>query len=270
MKLYVDKTIYTDVSCKQKCDRLAEIAGVSVEITDCSSNEKLSADDEVHLFFDGEGLSLVGNGQTFRGDYSGMLRRLTTNNLRSELLIKATKIKGNDSPLLIDATAGMGEDSLLLAAAGFRVRMYERNPVIAALLTDTLERAEGNPELSDAVSRMEVECADSIAALRQWVESTSVENSGEVLVAERPDVIYLDPMFPERQKSALVKKKFQLIHLLEEPCSDEEEMLQAAMAAGAHKIVIKRPLKGPYLSGVKPGFSLSGKAVRYDCIVLNG
>ncbi|MBQ4243593.1 MAG: class I SAM-dependent methyltransferase, partial [Clostridia bacterium] len=35
-----------------------------------------------------------------------------------------------------------------------------------------------------------------------------------------------------------------------------------------HKIVIKRPLKGPFLAGRKPDYSLQGKAIRYDCIVL--
>lgn len=268
MILYVDEAIYADEMQKQRCDRLAGIAGVQVKILG-------EACDEVHLRFDADGLSLVGNGQSFRGDYSGMLRRLSVNNLRSELLVKAAKIKDNDSPLVIDATAGMGEDSLLLAAAGFRVRMYERNPIIGALLTDTLDRAKVNPELCDTVSRMEVVCTDSIEALNKWGEEYLSGKTGERSempgqIVEKPDVVYLDPMFPERQKSALVKKKFQLIHLLEDPCADEEDMLGAAMAAKPHKIVIKRPLKGPYLSGVKPGFSLSGKAVRYDCIVLNG
>ena len=85
----------------------------------------------------------------------------------------------------------------------------------------------------------------------------------------QPDVVYLDPMFPGRTKSAAVKKKFQLIHGLERPTEplDEESLLQAALAAHPRKVVIKRPVKGPYLAGVKPSHSIAGKAVRYDCIV---
>ena len=78
------------------------------------------------------------------------------------------------------------------------------------------------------------------------------------------DVVLLDPMFPERRKSASVKKKFQLLHLLELPCADEEELLFAAFAARPRKVVVKRPPKGPYLAGVKPSYSLDSKAVRYD------
>ncbi|MCG4849180.1 class I SAM-dependent methyltransferase, partial [Streptococcus gordonii] len=82
-----------------------------------------------------------------------------------------------------------------------------------------------------------------------------------------PDVVYLDPMFPERTKSAAVKKKFQLLHHLEQPCADEETLVEAALAVHPRKVVIKRPVKGPLLAGVKPSYQLAGKAVRYDVLV---
>jgi 16S rRNA (guanine1516-N2)-methyltransferase len=87
-------------------------------------------------------------------------------------------------------------------------------------------------------------------------------------LSQPPDVIYLDPMFPQRQKSGLVKKKFQLLQQLERPCTDGEALLSAAIAAGARKIVIKRPLKGELLGGRTPDYSLKGKTIRYDCLVL--
>lgn len=96
--------------------------------------------------------------------------------------------------------------------------------------------------------------ADSISAMRS--------------LGDAPDVILLDPMFPAREKSALIKKKFQLLQRLEQPCSDEEALLDAALLAHPHKIVIKRPLKGPFLAGRKPDYSIKGKAIRYDCIVI--
>ncbi|MCQ2385968.1 MAG: class I SAM-dependent methyltransferase, partial [Clostridia bacterium] len=79
-----------------------------------------------------------------------------------------------------------------------------------------------------------------------------------------PDVIFLDPMFPERRKSGLVKKKFQLIHYLERPCENEADMFWAAFDLSPRKIAVKRPVKGAFLAGVKPSYSLPGKAVRYD------
>ena len=218
-------------------------------------NERLKTEgSNLELLYDEEGLLLKGNDMELRGDFSYMQKRLKQSNLECEMLVRAVRIKGHEGPLnVIDATAGMGEDSLLLAAAGFNVIMYEYDTVIAALLEDTLKRAEFQTELSEIVKRMTLIAGDSIEAMK--------------LLKESPDVILLDPMFPKRQKSGLIKKKFQLLQQLEKPCDNESELLNAAIMAKPKKIVIKRPLKGPYLAGRKPDYSYNGKAIRYDCIV---
>lgn len=213
---------------------------------------------ELYLRYDENGLALTDGNIQIRGDFSDMLPRLRYDNLTHELLVKAARMKDMDRgpdrhPVILDATAGMGQDSLLLAGGGFEVEMYEQNPVIAALLADSLQRAGKNPALTEIICRMHLHEGDSIEALKNLKFS--------------PDVIYLDPMFPERQKSALVKKKFQLLHQLEVPCQDEEILLKAAVDARPFKVVVKRPLKGPNLAGMKPGYSLTGKAIRYDCFV---
>lgn len=200
-----------------------------------------------------DGLALIGDGMELRADFRDMLPRLKQGRLQQELLVRAAKVKGAESPIAVDATAGFGQDSLLLAAAGFHVLLFERNPVIAALLRDALRRASGIPGLSDAVSRMEFAEGDSMDALPK--------------LSFAPDVVYLDPMFPERTKSAAVKKKFQLLHRLERPCEEPEALLRLSLEAHPRKVVIKRPPKGPFLANAKPSYSLSGKAVRYDVIV---
>ena len=116
-----------------------------------------------------------------------------------------------------------------------------------------MDRAMQIPELKAAVGRMTLISQDSVQAMKE--------------LSYEPDIVLLDPMFPERQKSALIKKKFQLLQRLESPCSNEEELLEAAQMARPKRIVIKRPLKGPYLAGKKPSYSLEGKAIRYDCMV---
>lgn len=201
-----------------------------------------------------DGVSLEKNGLSLRGDFSRLAARTRPDALPHELVVRAAKVKGIENPLAIDATAGLGDDSFLLASAGFRVHLFERDLVIAALLEDALQRALADPVLCDAAKRMRVTCADSIEALPK--------------LAERPDVVLLDPMFPAKRKSAQAKKKLQLIQSLETPCKDEQALLDAALAAQPRKIVIKRPLKGPFLAGRKPDYSLSGKAIRYDCIAL--
>lgn len=202
------------------------------------------------------GLSLEADGMRLTPDFRDMIPRLRRDRLGRELLVKATKVKGAQgrAPVAVDATAGLGQDALLLAAAGFEVLLFERNPVIAALLQDALHRARAVPELAAAVARMTFAGRDSIEGLRA--------------LCAPPDAVYLDPMFPARQKSAAVKKKFQLLHRLERPCDDAEELLRAALDAHPRKVVVKRPPKGPYLAGVKPSYSIAGKAVRYDVIAL--
>lgn len=210
---------------------------------------------------DDGGLFLTDGVLELRGDFRRLLPRIRRENLGHELIVKAARQKkradaANDGlPLAVDATAGLGEDSFLLAAAGFSVILFERDPVIAALLEDALRRARNDPDLADTASRMELRKEDSLEALPK--------------LREAPDVIVLDPMFPERQKSALVKKKFQLLQGLEKPCTDEdaEALLRAALAAKPGKIIVKRPKRGPFLAGVKPAYSIEGSTIRYDCIL---
>ncbi len=208
------------------------------------------------LLVDESGLWLCGDGLRTQGDFTRLIPRLRPRALARELLVKAARVKGVERPRAIDATAGLGEDSLLLAATGFEVELYERDPVICELLRDALLRAESQAGLAPFVAHMHLHEGDSAAALRALA-----------MGGVRPDVVFLDPMFPARQKSALVKKKFQLIHRIEAPASDEDELLAAALAARPRKVVIKRPPKGPFLAGRKPGHSVVGKAVRYDVIV---
>lgn len=221
----------------ERAERTAELVGLELRQTE-------------------SGLVLTDGKLELRADFTHLLPRIKQGALQRELLVKAAKLKGVTEPVAIDATAGLGEDSFLLAAAGFHVRLYECNPVIAALLRDALDRAAGDSLFAPIVARMEACQGDSLQALAAAAET-----------GVAPDLVYLDPMFPGRTKSAAVKKKFQLLHHLEQPCADERAMLDAALAAKPHKIVIKRPVKGPYLAGVKPSGSVAGKAVRYDVVV---
>lgn len=267
---------------------LSAEGGTKIESDECSASPANSSErNMVWLSVDAAGLSLTDGDHAMRGDFTKLQKRLQYHNLTHELLVKATKVKGREKLRVIDATAGMGEDSLLLAAAGCEVTLYEQDPVIAALLQDTMRRALEETALHEIVMRMQLVEGDSIDHLRKFgeaatdldvqendagracsilTESAATANGSDIAL-KRPDVIYLDPMFPERQKSGLVKKKFQLIHYLEAPAENEEALMQAAIAARPFKIVVKRPAKGPYLAGLKPSYSLDGKAIRYDCYV---
>lgn len=246
-----------------------------------------------------QGLVLEKDAMSLRCDFKEMLPRVKPGKLQTELLVKAAKIKHKEPlsdsgiqsknnieqskvtnerslpaiPIAIDATAGLGQDSFLLAAAGFSVYMFEQDPIIAALLEDALNRAQSDPALANIVERMHLFTEDSISALQRLSISLSQDkqtpqtSDSQPYLSVKPDVIYLDPMFPERTKSAAVKKKFQLLHHLEHPCENEEEFLSAAMNIRPRKIVVKRMAKGPFLAGKKPSYSIKGKSIRYDCYV---
>lgn len=205
--------------------------------------------DNLTMLVDGSGVSLTGFGLSYRGDFEQMLHRLTNGRLQHEMLVHVAKTT-LPHPTAVDATAGMGEDSILLAACGYDVTLFEQNPVISALLKDALRRAKKHPELKAIVERMHL------------IEGDSIEGMGRLPFT--PDIIYLDPMFPARQKTGLINKKLQLIQKLEQPCFNEAGLLEAAFAAHPGKIVVKRPLKGAVLAERQPNYSIKGKAIRYD------
>jgi 16S rRNA (guanine1516-N2)-methyltransferase len=171
-----------------------------------------------------------------------------------ELLLRAVGCKGTVWPAVLDATGGLGRDSFLLAAAGCQVRIFEREPVLAALLADGLQRASLCPATAAIAARISLTVSNAMVVLQE------MQNKGQ-----RAEVIYLDPMFPERRKSALVKKEAQFLQLLAAPDSPEaEKKLLAAALAVSGRVAVKRPVKASFLAGRQASHSLNGKTVRFD------
>ncbi len=108
-------------------------------------------------------------------------------------MAKAVGIKGDYLPDVVDATAGLGRDAFVLASVGCRVRMLERNPVVAALLDD------GGAWLCG--------CGNRRLVTGTFAVDSRLQSDGAERYHPRPQVVYLDPMFPHKQKSALVKKR---------------------------------------------------------------
>lgn len=71
-----------------------------------------------------------------------------------------------------------------------------------------------------------------------------------------------------RAKKHPVLKEIAARMKLEPPCSQETDLFDAAISADPDKIIVKRPLKSEFLAGRKPSYTLSGKAIRYDCYTL--
>ncbi len=177
--------------------------------------------------------------------------------LGNQMLLRAVAVKKYGMPLVHDATGGLGSDAFLMAAAGCRVQLFERHPVVAALLADGLRRAAEDPAAAEVCGRITLR-AEEFSGL------AGLEKEG----GQRPQVVYLDPMFPARGKSARVKKGLQLLQLLVGDPGDTGRLLQDALDTATGRVVVKRPRKGPFLADRRPSFSLAGRTTRFDVYLL--
>lgn len=168
-----------------------------------------------------------------------------------ELLAKAVGYKACYKPYVIDTTAGLGRDAFVLASLGCRVLMLERAPVIGALLQDALSRLHaqhGMPNL-------------------QLIQTNAIAYLKHVTSDNRPDVIYLDPMYPDRTKTALVKKEMRILREIVGPDTDAQAVCQVALTTATKRVVVKRPRLAAPLMG-KPDINFSGKHSRFDVYLL--
>jgi 16S rRNA (guanine1516-N2)-methyltransferase len=83
-------------------------------------------------------------------------------------------------------------------------------------------------------------------------------------------VVFLDPMFPPREKSALVKKEMRAFHDVVGADDDADALLAPALALAKHRVVVKRPGYAEFLAGKKPTMSIEGKNNRFDVYVNAG
>ena len=177
---------------------------------------------------------------------SGSFRyRLKNGGGRKQPLARAVGIRGDELPSVIDSTAGFAKDAFVLAALGCRVTMFERSLEMANLLTDGLQRAKDDADIGEIISRMQLVTGDSIS----------------LLATMRADVIYLDPMYPKRTKSALVKKEMQFLQRVVGADEDSDQLLQAALKSANNRVVVKRPKKAEPIDG-SVSFTVSSKNTR--------
>ncbi len=176
---------------------------------------------------------------------------------RGQHLARAIGLKKHPHSVVVDATAGLGRDAFVLATLGCRVTMLERSDVIAALLRDGLQHARDSDDevVKNIAQQMQLVDVDAIS----WLQS----NRGMA------DVIYLDPMFPGRKKSAQVKKEMRFFQDVVGGDVDSGELLYAALDAARRRVVIKRPVRSGYIEERRPDFSINGKTTRYDIYLIH-
>ncbi|MBF0196003.1 MAG: class I SAM-dependent methyltransferase [Magnetococcales bacterium] len=170
---------------------------------------------------------------------------------RRQLIGRAVGLKKGVAPTILDATPGLGRDGFVLACLGCSVRLVERSVIVAALLQDGLKRAMFDPATRDIINNnisLEIADAKDIMALAKKPE----------------DVVYLDPMYPHRTKSALVKKEMRWLRCVVGGDEDAESLLDCALKYAIKRVVVKRPHPSKPLADRKPNFTINGKKTRFD------
>ncbi len=183
---------------------------------------------------------------------------------KGQPLVRAMGKLKEGLPTILDATAGMGGDSFVIASQGFKVQMVERSVAVAALLEDALKRAkDGLQNLSDEDSDPELL---SIIMNMSLVQADSTD----YLLSQKPvvDVVYMDPMYPEKKKNAATKKEMKALQNLVGPDKDSENLLLAAMQTASYRVVVKRPKNAPIIQlenpQLIPSAEISSPNTRYD------
>ncbi len=219
----------------------------------------------IYLLYDDQGLALAHADlpliNPVRVDFSAgaMAHRLQQGGGRGQALAKACGLKAGVTPRVLDATLGLATDAVVLTSLGCQVVGIERHPWVAALVQDALQRVASISELSWLEERFQLVAGDSTQGMAALAATADF----------KPQVVYLDPMFPSTEKTAQVKKEMRFFRDLVGQDLDAGLLLAQALDLASHRVVVKRPRKAPELAGKKPTFSLVGKANRFDIYALH-
>lgn len=174
---------------------------------------------------------------------------------RGQAIARAIGLKSGITASVLDVTAGLAGDAFVLATLGCPVTMIERSAVLACLIEDAIERATLNTDFQailDQGFNLIHEDANDYMMRQQGSEN------------KPPDVIYIDPMYPERKKSALVKKEMQILQRLHGQDDNAGRLLDNALTLAKKRVVVKRPIQAGTVNEKKPNTCIKSKKTRYD------
>jgi len=190
---------------------------------------------------------------------SPKLKRRAAQSGKSELLLKA--IGARENLRVLDCTAGLGVDAYLMAAYGCKVTLLEQSTVLGLMLQQALDRACSDPEHDVVAERMQLQHVNAVEYLKKYLRGIETGGTDQMPLF---DVIYIDPMFPPRTKSAEVKGEMQVLQKFVGKTGNVNILLENALATDTKRVVIKRPLRGGDIEGFTPSYQQKAKASRFD------
>ena len=135
-----------------------------------------------------------------------------------QALVKAIGHK-NKGCSILDLTAGWLKDSFLMASFGCEVTALESHPFVFHFVKRQLERQKP-PSLF-----LELLLEDSLKYLQS--------------LKEKPDIIFIDPMFGGRKKS-LSQKPLRILKSLTGATQNKELIFEWALKKAKKKVIVKR------------------------------
>ena len=251
------------------------IAKHGVQSFNTSSSSSYYGLDDALISFDKEGAGLTLLNQIkmkpllLDFELLSYRQRLLRGGRQKEPVARAVMNGLEDGALVFDATAGLGRESMILAHAGAKVVSFERQLPIWIILNDALKRAQGSrffPFTLPVLSPIGTIKDYSLALAGTDNHSLTLAND---LNNARPEVIYYDPMFPERENSAQVKKDMFVFQQVIGEDKDIIEFLELALELAVKRVVLKRPSYAPPLAiaGLERSYFVDGGQCRFDCYV---
>lgn len=171
---------------------------------------------------------------------------------KEDLLFKALG-QPKSSLNVLDLTCGLAIDAVHLVSLQAEVTSLERNPILYFLLKQAQKKC-----VEGRVQSINIQFCDALTFLQQ--------NEG---LHRRFDVLYFDPMYPEKKKkSAKPRKEMQLFRNFVGEDEDAEEVFQQMTRTEVPRLIVKRPNKSEILNCTSPSYLkpivYQGKLVRYD------
>ncbi len=174
---------------------------------------------------------------------------------RGQAIAKAIGLRSGTIPGILDTTAGLAGDAFVLATLGCPVTLIERSVIIFSLIENAIERASLNEKFEPILKQgFTVINRDANDYIKEQLTTK----------ATAPDVIYIDPMYPHRKKSALVKKDMQVLQRLHGTDDNAAGLLENSLLFAKKRVVVKRPAHAETLSEIKPDTCIKSKKTRYD------
>jgi len=244
-----------DNARKQQAKELATQSGLPL------LGEK-SDDFDLQICFDGDYVALFDTALNTSIDVDfvegALAHRQQFGGGRGQAIARAIGLKHGNTPSVLDITAGLARDAFVLACMGCKLTLVEQSLVLYTLIDDGIRRGLSNPASADVLKNfMNLVYADSVLYMEHMDRET------------RPDVIYIDPMYPERKKSAQVKKDMQILQHLLGKDENAEALLKTALQCAGKRVVVKRPIHAEAVGNIKPDTSISSKKTRYDIYIIN-